>query len=765
MASLSAPSSASSCPPPASPAPPSACCPVFLEADNDTSWDLATGAGGGNAFGRRVAAACNRCLRALLARPFPAFLGEIRAQNAHGRSLRKFLDSFLRHRARDIDGVWGGAGRQEDVGGGGENGHEHGGAGPETVIVDGQKQEALRRLDRRVFLVYHRLATRGGGEVSLQGAAAAAGGRDYARVLYDEWLLDVPKILDLCALYGRRRYADRLRAMLVEAFAAQPAYFDDLVQAMAHAAKALVKAEGFIGGFARRVKGGGGGGDDDGGGESKDDADAFITPEQQHRAAVCDVLKYAIDILNALLVLASTVPDIFARGLHDPSAIIEALAPFASTALRNAEKALELAGGVSDVETNAIYLLRSLAIRVGYAVLDHRLLTPLESFIPLRKKDGHGNDETFPSPADRESKRRQHNSAAAGDATNNDWTLDGLRGDIFGALHPLAFREDMASMRSALQMHYNVAARLLALVDAGVIERDSATTEAASKILEAAPIPAEIMAPEKTTDVGAAVSKNAGATRKSTRSAKLRRRQQGAAALAVGGGDQVVEMEGAVFSETDQKLREAMRAIVSRYDSYEANEIDADDTLDGPMLRMPSGDSTTYSGDEYMEGDEEGGRGGGEDALLRNNELLEVRLDQNGIQTGVVRDASGNKVEVLMPNLNRQASITPASRGRRSRRGGRGGGGGGRGGGRGGGGSGGSGNSGAKPTKGRATGGGGKQDQKKKVTGQPGGGKGTAKGTNAASERTRRRNERNKSSRANHNRKRGAQRKAAKGMF
>ena len=45
------------------------------------------------------------------------------------------------------------------------------------------------------------------------------------------------------------------------------------------------------------------------------------------------------------------------------------------------------------------------------------------------------------------------------------------------------------------------------------------------------------------------------------------------------------------------------------------------------------------------------------------------------------------------------------------------------------------------------------------------GGKGNAKGTAAASERVRRRNERNKSSRANHNRKRGAQRKAAKGMF
>ena len=212
-------------------------------------------------------------------------------------------------------------------------------------------------------------------------------------------------------------------------------------------------------------------------------------------------------------------------------------------------------------------------------------------------------------------------------------------------------------------------------------------------------------------------------------------------------------------SKVDKKLREAMRAIMRKYDN---DDNGGDDTLDSmtSSLRLRS-DLSTYSDEEENDdGDEDGDEDGGV-----NLEFLEVS-DVNGISTGVVRDANGKRVEVLMPNMNRHVKPGAASRGRRRR----------------GGGNhvdtrkcfkcGQAGHLSNECPNPRLTGSEmGKikkaKKEKKKMNqskGVSGGGSGNAKGTGAGNERTRKRNEKNKSSKANHNRKRGALKKAAKGM-
>jgi hypothetical protein len=103
---------------------------------------------------------------------------------------------------------------------------------------------------------------------------------------------------------------------------------------------------------------------------------------------------------------------------------------------------------------------------------------------------------------------------------------------------------------------------------------------------------------------------------------------------------------------------EAMLAIMSKYD----DDDDVDDTLDSmtSSLRMRS-DISAYS-------DEEEEQDGAEEDI----EILEVSV-VNGVRTGVVRNAEGKKVQVLMPNMNRSAKISANSRGRGRKRGGGGG--------------------------------------------------------------------------------------------
>lgn len=58
----------------------------------------------------------------------------------------------------------------------------------------------------------------------------------YLSIIYDHYLFDVPKLMDLCVLYGRANQA-ALGTMLTSIFERQPKYIEDL----ANAAKGLVQ--------------------------------------------------------------------------------------------------------------------------------------------------------------------------------------------------------------------------------------------------------------------------------------------------------------------------------------------------------------------------------------------------------------------------------------------------------------------------------------------------------------------------------------------
>ena len=311
------------------------------------------------------------------------------------------------------------------------------------------------------------------------------------------------------------------------------------------------------------------------------------------------------------------------------------------------------------------------------------------------------------------------------------------------------------------------AGRVQRLIDARVLDHEAFQSFAAV-IFEDAPIPMEIMEDEfnqeSDIDIVLRESKHKADARiiKTRGNAKHQKRDKkgyvendwmreedemykgmGGGSGSGGGGRRIV----------DKQLREAMLAIMSKYD----DDDDMDDTLDSmtSSLRMRS-DISAYS-------DEEAEKDGAEQDI----DILEVSV-VNGVRTGVVRNAEGKKVQVLMPNMNRSAKISANSRGRGRKRGG-------------GGGvdtrkcfnCGESGHLSNECPKPRMTGSelgkikkAKKQQGKKtnKSKGVSGGGAGNAKGTKASNERQRKRNEKNKSSRANHNRKKGALKKAGKGM-
>eukprot|EP00976_Prorocentrum_cordatum_P087490 1186928-Prorocentrum_minimum.AAC.4 len=64
----------------------------------------------------------------------------------------------------------------------------------------------------------------------LPSSADKAGGPsagDHGAVLYDNWVFDIPKLLDICVLYGHSN-PDLTRRLVEGVFTSQPAYVDDL---------------------------------------------------------------------------------------------------------------------------------------------------------------------------------------------------------------------------------------------------------------------------------------------------------------------------------------------------------------------------------------------------------------------------------------------------------------------------------------------------------------------------------------------------------
>ncbi|XP_058387717.1 activating signal cointegrator 1 complex subunit 2 isoform X1 [Diceros bicornis minor] len=113
-------------------------------------------------------------------------------------TLQKCLDSYLRYVPRKFD-EW---------------------VAPAPEVVDMQK-----RLHRSVFLTFLRMSTHKESKDHFISPSA------FGEILYNNFLFDIPKILDLCVLFGKGN-SPLLQKMIGNIFLQQPNYYNDLDETM-----------------------------------------------------------------------------------------------------------------------------------------------------------------------------------------------------------------------------------------------------------------------------------------------------------------------------------------------------------------------------------------------------------------------------------------------------------------------------------------------------------------------------------------------------
>ncbi|KAK1328383.1 LOW QUALITY PROTEIN: hypothetical protein QTO34_011956 [Cnephaeus nilssonii] len=113
-------------------------------------------------------------------------------------TLQKCLDSYLHHVPRKFD-EW---------------------VAPAPEVADMQK-----RLHRSVFLTFLRMSTHKESKDHFISPSA------FGEILYNNFLFDIPKILDLCVLFGKGNSL-LLKKMIGNIFNQQPSYYNDLDESM-----------------------------------------------------------------------------------------------------------------------------------------------------------------------------------------------------------------------------------------------------------------------------------------------------------------------------------------------------------------------------------------------------------------------------------------------------------------------------------------------------------------------------------------------------
>ncbi|XP_026906673.2 activating signal cointegrator 1 complex subunit 2 isoform X2 [Acinonyx jubatus] len=113
-------------------------------------------------------------------------------------TLQKCLDSYLRYVPRKFD-EW---------------------VAPAPEVVDMQK-----RLHQSVFLTFLRMSTHKESKDHFISPSA------FGEILYNNFLFDIPKILDLCVLFGKGN-SPLLQKMIGNIFIQQPSYYNDLDETM-----------------------------------------------------------------------------------------------------------------------------------------------------------------------------------------------------------------------------------------------------------------------------------------------------------------------------------------------------------------------------------------------------------------------------------------------------------------------------------------------------------------------------------------------------
>ncbi|KAJ8379293.1 hypothetical protein SKAU_G00000710 [Synaphobranchus kaupii] len=131
----------------------------------------------------------------LLALPHDKFWCQV----VFDESLQKCLDSYLRHAPRGLD--------------------------PEALPASPAVADMQRRLHRSVFMTFLRMATHKESKENFITPAV------FGEIIYNNFLFDIPKILDLCVLYGKGN-SQLLHKMIENIFTQQPNYYGDLEEAV-----------------------------------------------------------------------------------------------------------------------------------------------------------------------------------------------------------------------------------------------------------------------------------------------------------------------------------------------------------------------------------------------------------------------------------------------------------------------------------------------------------------------------------------------------
>ncbi|XP_049326544.1 activating signal cointegrator 1 complex subunit 2 [Astyanax mexicanus] len=127
----------------------------------------------------------------LLALPHDKFWCQV----VFDESLQKCLDSYLRNAPRGTDCT--------------------------SLSSSPAVAEMQRSLHRSVFMVFLRMATHKESKDNFITPAV------FGEIIYDNFLFDIPKILDLCVLFGRGN-SQLLHKMIENIFSQQPSYYNDL---------------------------------------------------------------------------------------------------------------------------------------------------------------------------------------------------------------------------------------------------------------------------------------------------------------------------------------------------------------------------------------------------------------------------------------------------------------------------------------------------------------------------------------------------------
>jgi activating signal cointegrator complex subunit 2 len=150
-------------------------------------------------------------LEVLLAAPLHRFWSQL----AHDSSVQVFLDSFLRYRRRAFDEHLDAA--------------SHALGSTEAAVR--VNEVAVHRVEEKLLQVLLRMSSTEGFGSQLEPDSERLSHGAHASLLYDTWLIDVPKLLDVCAVYsGVDLFLTQ--KMVRNIFAAQPKYLDDLNQTL-----------------------------------------------------------------------------------------------------------------------------------------------------------------------------------------------------------------------------------------------------------------------------------------------------------------------------------------------------------------------------------------------------------------------------------------------------------------------------------------------------------------------------------------------------